>query len=177
MQTPVASTETRGGRFTWLWGMPFLNTTAVPLFLPGWRSVDRFVLLINLQSDQRTTLPFVRSDSRKNDCLLRCLGDACDVTAACCVEILFQYCCVTSSRGLPAVVAMPAAWRANRCLEREITFVTPLLRTCIQSRGVLPSNTSQYILWHVNPLLDYATERCYVADRSTTRDRIHATQQ
>jgi hypothetical protein len=23
MQTPVASTETRGGKYTWLWGMPF----------------------------------------------------------------------------------------------------------------------------------------------------------
>jgi hypothetical protein len=78
--------------------------------------VDIFVLLINLQSDQRTTLPFVRSDSRKNDCLLLCLGDACDVTAACCVETVLQYCCVTSSRCLPAVVAMPTAWRADRCL-------------------------------------------------------------
>jgi hypothetical protein len=39
MQTPVASTETRGGRSTWIWGIPFLTATAVPPFLPGWRSI------------------------------------------------------------------------------------------------------------------------------------------
>jgi hypothetical protein len=37
MQTPVASTEIRGGRSTWLWGMPFLTATAVSPFLLGCR--------------------------------------------------------------------------------------------------------------------------------------------
>jgi hypothetical protein len=32
MQTPVASTEARGGRSTRLWGMPFLTATGVPPF-------------------------------------------------------------------------------------------------------------------------------------------------
>jgi hypothetical protein len=32
MQTPVASTEMRGGRSTLLWGMLFLTATAVPPF-------------------------------------------------------------------------------------------------------------------------------------------------
>jgi hypothetical protein len=32
MQTPVASTETRGGRSTWLWEMPFLTAMAVQPF-------------------------------------------------------------------------------------------------------------------------------------------------
>jgi hypothetical protein len=39
MKTPVASTETIGGRSTWLWGMAFLIATAVSPFLPGQRSV------------------------------------------------------------------------------------------------------------------------------------------
>jgi hypothetical protein len=32
MQTPVASTETSVGRYTKLWGMPFLTATAVKPF-------------------------------------------------------------------------------------------------------------------------------------------------
>jgi hypothetical protein len=39
MQTPVASTETRGDRSTWLWGMPFLTATTVTPFQPGQQSV------------------------------------------------------------------------------------------------------------------------------------------
>jgi hypothetical protein len=37
MQTPVVSTQIRGGRSTWLWRMPFLTATAVPSFLTGWQ--------------------------------------------------------------------------------------------------------------------------------------------
>jgi hypothetical protein len=39
MWTPVVSIETSRGRFTWLWGMPFLTATAGPPFLPGMQSV------------------------------------------------------------------------------------------------------------------------------------------
>jgi hypothetical protein len=39
MQTPFASTEMRGGKAMWLWGKPFRTATAVPPFLPGWRSM------------------------------------------------------------------------------------------------------------------------------------------
>jgi hypothetical protein len=35
MYTPGASTETRGGRSSWLWGMSFVTATAGPSFLPG----------------------------------------------------------------------------------------------------------------------------------------------
>jgi hypothetical protein len=35
MQTPVASTEMRGGRSKCTWGMPFMTATAVPPFFPG----------------------------------------------------------------------------------------------------------------------------------------------
>jgi hypothetical protein len=45
MKTPVASTETRGGRSTCVWEMPFLTAMAVPLFLSGG---DRFDVSDNL---------------------------------------------------------------------------------------------------------------------------------
>jgi hypothetical protein len=35
MQTPVLAIKTSGDRSTSLWGVPFLNATAVSPFLPG----------------------------------------------------------------------------------------------------------------------------------------------
>jgi hypothetical protein len=35
MKIHVASIETSRGRSTYLWGMPFLTATAIPLFFPG----------------------------------------------------------------------------------------------------------------------------------------------
>jgi hypothetical protein len=86
MQTPVASTEARGGRFTWLWGMPFLAKFKikfkVTLRLTVSQSVNlgveshvwlmtRYLLLLTLMvlifwgahSDERTGLSFVYATS------------------------------------------------------------------------------------------------------------------
>jgi hypothetical protein len=41
MQNPVAFIETNVGRFTWLWGMPFLTATVFRLFFVASGQYDK----------------------------------------------------------------------------------------------------------------------------------------
>ena len=66
MQTPVASTEIRGSRSTWVWEMPFLTATAVPLFL---QSGGRFYKCGNLKENISLVVSDVSLKTGPNLCV------------------------------------------------------------------------------------------------------------